>query len=254
VYSKIDEAFWRDDKIPSLTDDAKLLFLYMLTNPHRNLLGLYLLPVPYGSYDLGWTEKRVESGMLELGKMEIVMRDKKWSIIYVPNYLKYNPLENRNQCIAGVRALNVIPRTSMDKLLLERLESMEKPYMVDLISELQSRIHKTSGVPVHDDQQEMPIPEQHTLDVRAIDECFERLWTLYPNKQGKVAVKMAAKRRVYEYGETRIVAAITAYNKDLSENTWKHPMNGSTWFNGRYEDYDKPISEKKDPLMSYEVM
>ena len=75
------------------------------------------------------------------------------------------------------------------------------------------------------------------VPAEAID-CFERLWALYPNKQGKSAVKPSTKKTMLKYGEERITKAIERYKVHLEDNPWKQAMNGSTFFNGRYEDYD----------------
>ncbi|NMV49369.1 replication protein, partial [Lactobacillus reuteri] len=33
-----------------------------------------------------------------------------------------------------------------------------------------------------------------------------------------------------------LLERLKAYMTDLQQNSWKHPMNGSTWFNGRFDD------------------
>ena len=39
---------------------------------------------------------------------------------------------------------------------------------------------------------------------------------------------------------------LKAYKQDLAVNQWKKPMNGSTWFNGRFDDeYAKPIMNQQ---------
>lgn len=71
----------------------------------------------------------------------------------------------------------------------------------------------------------------------AHNDLFEKLWKEYPNKKGKNSIKSAAKKKILLLGEEKMIQAINAYKKDLETNTWKQPMNGSTFFSGRYEDY-----------------
>lgn len=68
---------------------------------------------------------------------------------------------------------------------------------------------------------------------------FEEVWKLYPSKKGKSSVTKKTKKEIYSVGYEDIVQAINNYKKELEINTWQKPMNGSTFFNGRYEDYLK---------------
>ena len=70
-----------------------------------------------------------------------------------------------------------------------------------------------------------------------IEDFFERVWDQYPNKSGKAAVTKKTKAELLKVGEEILNRAIANYKKDLAINTWKNPMNGSTFFNGRYKDY-----------------
>jgi phage replication O-like protein O len=69
------------------------------------------------------------------------------------------------------------------------------------------------------------------------NDLFEDLWKLYPNKKGKSAVSKKSKESIYKIGMEKMAKAIDNYKQDLKVNTWKQSMNGSTFFNGRYEDY-----------------
>jgi hypothetical protein len=70
-----------------------------------------------------------------------------------------------------------------------------------------------------------------------VDDFFEEIWSLYPNKKGKAAIKSATKKKLIKVGKDTLVKSLERYKRDLEVNTWKQPMNGSTWFNGRYADY-----------------
>ena len=69
-------------------------------------------------------------------------------------------------------------------------------------------------------------------------EHFEALWALYPFKLGKSAVKPAQRKRLAAVSEEEMERAIERYKEYLASAPADHqPLNGSTWFNGRYEDY-----------------
>ena len=76
--------------------------------------------------------------------------------------------------------------------------------------------------------------------VSQLENEFEELWSKYPNKKGKKqafnhykAWRKSSTKHTNEY-------LLDQLNKYLvycqQNNSWYHPMNGSTWFNGRFDD------------------
>lgn len=75
--------------------------------------------------------------------------------------------------------------------------------------------------------------------VSQLEEEFEKVWSKYPNKKGKKqafnhykAWRKSSTKHTNEY----LLERLKVYMTDLQQNSWKHPMNGSTWFNGRFDD------------------
>lgn len=80
-----------------------------------------------------------------------------------------------------------------------------------------------------------------------INEFFERIWKLYPNKKGKGQVSDAKKKKLYEIGYDEISRAIDRYKDGLLKDDWRKPQNGSTFFNSGYVDYlDANYSKPQD--------
>ena len=87
--------------------------------------------------------------------------------------------------------------------------------------------------------------------VSQLEEEFETVWSKYPNKKGKKqafnhykAWRKASVKHTNEY----LLERLKVYMTDLQQNSWKHPMNGSTWFNGRFDDeleVDNPTPANK---------
>ncbi|WP_225436720.1 replication protein [Limosilactobacillus reuteri] len=87
--------------------------------------------------------------------------------------------------------------------------------------------------------------------VSKLEEEFEEVWSKYPNKKGKKqafnhykAWRKASVKHTNEY----LLERLKVYMTDLQQNSWKHPMNGSTWFNGRFDDeleVDNPTPANK---------
>lgn len=52
-YRTIDSRFWSDPKVRALSPESKLLFLYLITNEHANLAGIYHLPAVLIPHETG---------------------------------------------------------------------------------------------------------------------------------------------------------------------------------------------------------
>ena len=75
--------------------------------------------------------------------------------------------------------------------------------------------------------------------VSQLEDEFEVVWSKYPNKKGKKqafnhykAWRKASTKHTNEY----LLKRLSLYLSDLQQNPWRSPMNGSTWFNGRFDD------------------
>ena len=73
---------------------------------------------------------------------------------------------------------------------------------------------------------------------KKMEEHFRELWLLYPLKRGKNHVSAAAKRRLAEVSAAEMARAIDRYEREYeSAPPDRQMLYGSTWFNGRWEDY-----------------
>ena len=80
----------------------------------------------------------------------------------------------------------------------------------------------------------------NALSVSQLEEKFEEVWSKYPNKKGKKqafnhykAWRKSSAKHTNEYLLERLKKYLTYCQQN---NSWYHPMNGSTWFNGRFDD------------------
>ena len=82
-----------------------------------------------------------------------------------------------------------------------------------------------------------------------LEKEFEEVWSKYPNKKGKKqafnhykAWRKASVKHTNEY----LLERLKKYLTYCQQNNWYHPMNGSTWFNGRFDDEidSKPITTR----------
>lgn len=68
---------------------------------------------------------------------------------------------------------------------------------------------------------------------------FDSLWSLYPKKKGKSAVSKKAIKELQKAGFETVKKAIECYKEEIRKNHTEEQyiMNGSTFFNGRWQDY-----------------
>ena len=64
-YRKVDCRVWNDEKFRVLSDDAKLVWLFLLTHPYMTPIGGMRATIPGLASELGWTERRFRKAFQE---------------------------------------------------------------------------------------------------------------------------------------------------------------------------------------------
>ncbi|WHH59128.1 hypothetical protein [Petroclostridium sp. X23] len=206
MYTRVESQFWQDDKMRSVDCDERFLMLYLLTSPHRNILGLYFLPIPYACFDLGWDEKRFTKALEKLEWINRIKYDHKNHTVLVCNYLKYNPLENPNQVKSAIDKLNELPETPLIQDFKVVIEQFEKEFMEPLKEQLNKRfiqpvtetVTETVSVSGTEDNVCVDTPAENLSeeDNGAQDNGpgkgeypteFEEFWSYYPRRVEKKA-------------------------------------------------------------------
>ena len=84
-----------------------------------------------------------------------------------------------------------------------------------------------------------PNTKQSNTNNKTIDDCFEKLWALYPRKTNKGQVSNATKRKLFDIGYDKIARCIERYKQELKTNhtPLQYTKAGSTFFNSGYIDY-----------------
>lgn len=199
-YGKVHTSFWISDGMRRVSDDARLLALYLLTGQHTNMIGCFRLPDGYVSEDLNWTPERVSKGFDELSKNGFATRDSASKWVLILNFMRWNPVENPNQGIAALRLFAQVPDKSTVKAELARV-------MADAIAHIGSSKLKGSERVLErflNQEQEQEQEQENTSghgsatppesDVpadgsappkkNAYPDDFEQVWAIYPKRAG----------------------------------------------------------------------
>ncbi len=118
VYRTIDACFWSDSKVKKLDTSGRLLLLYLITNPHSHVSGIYLLPWLYIHHESGIPLPRLDTLSDTLSRLEIAHFDRRNDVIFVINMLSYQGRGEKNLRSAA----NQLGSLHKSPLIIEFLE------------------------------------------------------------------------------------------------------------------------------------
>ncbi|WP_287880456.1 hypothetical protein [Acidovorax sp.] len=108
-YGKVYSTFWSSGTVTPLSDDGKLLALYLMTCHHATITGVFRMPDGYVSEDLGWDIERVRQGFAQLLANGFANRCETTKWVWITKHLTWNPPENPNQRKAAAKVALSIP-------------------------------------------------------------------------------------------------------------------------------------------------
>jgi hypothetical protein len=144
-YTKVFDFFWDDENIVLLSDDAKLLYLYVMTCRHGNAAGIFILPKGYIQDDLRWADKRLDKPFIELLNNGLILYDDHSRVLVVVNHLKHNKVENPNQVKNVHDTISLLPKSKGYSGFIKRLD---KPFHKPLVEGLSKRLPQPVAVTV----------------------------------------------------------------------------------------------------------
>jgi hypothetical protein len=112
-YQKIESKIWFDEKFIRLSPMQQRLFFYILTCPHGNLTGLFVLKRGYIIEDLNYLAKDLEKDLESLCESNLIYFDKDTQVVFIKNFLKHNPITNPNQRKAAVKIITDLPKSKL---------------------------------------------------------------------------------------------------------------------------------------------
>jgi len=118
----VNTKFWDDPFIENLNPSEKLLFLYLLTNPLSNLLGVYEITIKRICYDTSLTNETVSKGLKRFENEKKAFYFQNYIIL--PNWLKNQRL-NSNMKIAVAKEFNALPNELKDNILSNGSEGLQ---------------------------------------------------------------------------------------------------------------------------------
>lgn len=144
--------FWTDEWIESLSTEHKLLFLYLLTNPQSNILGIYKISLTRIAFETGISELKINNSLKAFQTVKKVFYTD--GFIIIVNHIKHQSL-NPNMKTNILRDYEDLPNSLKDKIngnTSEGFESLSKSLQtlpkieIEMESEIEKKIKKEKGI------------------------------------------------------------------------------------------------------------
>ena len=173
----VNTRFWDDPFVEELSPSEKLLFLYLLTNPQTNLIGIYELTIKRITFDTGLTKETVSNGLERFAKASKAFY--RGNYIILPNWLKNQRL-NSNMKIAVMREFDVLPKDLKDSILgngseglpndskgFERVRECLGKYEIEVESESENEdeVEDKKDIPTFEDFKKYAIDNKPNIDI-----------------------------------------------------------------------------------------
>lgn len=157
---------WADEWFETLTPSEKLLWVYLLTNPQTNMLGIYEISLKRISFDTGLKSDQIENTLKGFERVKKAFYYK--GHIILTNWVK-NQSMNPNMVKSAEKLFNELSKDLKNKLLDNGLESFES--LSNGLESLPNASEKGKG--------------KGKLNGKEIEMEFEQFWVVYPKKKNK---------------------------------------------------------------------
>lgn len=219
---KFDSFTWNDSWVKHLSLEAKILFLYLLTNGHKNIIGLYRIPLDTIAFETGLTLDSVEDIIDNLEPK--VLYDRTKEVAWVVNYANYQLSEKDME---DIDILTVVDKS------ISHYQS--HPYMERFLV-------KYKWINEAIDDINIPVLIDKKKASAILEEEFERFWKAYPKKKSKGQAKKAWKK--LKPDKSLIEQILVVLDKARQSRGWVKDDGDyipypSTWLNaeGWLDDY-----------------
>jgi hypothetical protein len=108
-YRKVMTSIWSDRKFRVLDDDAKLVFVHLLTHPHQTSLGAMRASPAGLAAELRWSPERYQDALNQCVSAGMVGLNTEACLVYVPNFLRHNPPESPNVVRSWATLVSELP-------------------------------------------------------------------------------------------------------------------------------------------------
>jgi len=155
-YRKIDTRIHADQKYRQLSDEAKLLFLSVLTHENMTSLGaMKAYPVAMAA-ELGWNLPKYEQAFGECAKAGMLAGDASSGLLWAVNFLRYNGPENPNVVGGWKKSIDRLPECA----LRDQVVSAARTILAGYSEAYRNRFDTVAKRSANQEQEHKQEPEQ----------------------------------------------------------------------------------------------
>ncbi len=262
MYRTIDAAFWTDPKVRKLAPVGKLLLLYLVTNPHSHVSGIYCLSRAIISEETGLDGRGIDTLTHTLVRAGMIMLDDETGVVWVVNMMKYQGKGENHYKSAAFHVKRDLHKSRLIPHFLRKYPE------VMVFCEGMGIEGVMEGVPYahtpENGEQRAENGEQRTNTCAVADEHdehapmpgFVKFWSMYP-KKGKAR---SSKKETLDFWkkeklEAKAGTVITGLSRWIKSEQWQ--TNGGQYVKGvhrwlkkeMYNDEPEAASADADQLL-----
>ena len=150
-----------------------ILFIYLMTSPQSNGIGLYVIRNGYTFLHLKkFTEEDYNAARQELIEKKMIAFDEENSVIFIKNFLKYNPATNQKHAKGIATNLTKLPKSKLVELFrywIQESEIRRVSHNEELISMVEKvlsskRLNKALEPEIEETEEPENPPEQERTE------------------------------------------------------------------------------------------
>ena len=239
IYRSIQMSFWTDSKVvDDFTPEDRYFYLYLFTNPHTNLAGCYELSLKQASVETGYSTDSITNLLNRFERVHgVIQYSRSTKEVLILNWHRYNwtlsekfrkPLKEEIDRVKDDNFREYLTR------LYEGEDTVSIPYPYPMDTTVTVTVTDTVSV-----------TDTNTVSVKPkeVKAEFEKLWELYPKKQGKQsAFKAYEKARKDGVTYEEVESGIKAYSIYVKGKDTQYIKMGSSFFNQRAWQDDWSVS------------
>ena len=186
MYRTLDAAFWTDPKIRPLAADAKLFAVYLISNPHSHVGGIYYLPNVIVCEETGFKSARLDTLWDTLSDVGFSLRDKENQVVWVKKMFFYQGRGDKN-----ARAVaNTLPGLHKSRLINDFLQMYPEvlKHVPDRVSIGYSELGK-SGPPNRTGTEQDQDQDQDIVGVSDPSAAHSEIATAWNSAPGAIPIR-----------------------------------------------------------------
>ncbi len=247
-YRKISVQIWNDQKFRQLSDDGKLVFIFVLTHPHMSAIGGMRGTTEGLAAELKWSPKRLSEAFREATERDMVRYDEEACLMILPNFIKHNRPESPNVVVSWQKAFEEMPESYLKFELFQCIER-QSAALPDTFAKAFGSLREAFAKSMPNQEQEQEQEQEKEIvgaaapvrsrsrakeDDAEAEEKFAEFWEAYPRKENRKKALAAWKKGQCWNGKFQeIMAALTEQKKNPR---WledvKYIPHPTTWLNG----------------------